>query len=78
MIAVGVLDAPMECVKEPTAFAHSGWKSGTLKIIVAIVGFVAVFALTLIIYLPHSPLGKQEANLRLASLHVPIIESRLR
>ena len=40
--------------------------------------FVAVFAVTWLFYFPHSPWGKQKANLKLADQHRPIVEQRLR
>ena len=73
-----VLDAPMEHGQNPASFDDAGWKRGILKIIVTVMVFVGVFALTMVIYFPHSVMGKQEANLRLASRHLPILEERLR
>src|SRR6187431_369507 len=52
--------------------------STLVKIGVAIVVLVGVFALTWFVYYPHSPLGKQMANLRLAEVHQPKVETSLR
>jgi hypothetical protein len=52
--------------------------STPVKIRIAIVVFVGVFALTWFVYYPHSPLGKQMANLRLAEKHQPQAEMSLR
>ena len=68
----------MEHVENPTAFDDAGYKGGILKIVVAVLVFTGVFGITLLIYFPHSSWGKQEANLRLASGHLPILEERLR
>jgi hypothetical protein len=45
---------------------------------VACVVLVGVFALTWIVYYPHSPLGMQAANLKLAEAHQPKVEISLR
>ncbi|MGN6552652.1 MAG: hypothetical protein ACTHLW_02820 [Verrucomicrobiota bacterium] len=49
-----------------------------VKIGVAIFVLVGVFALTWFVYYPHSPLGKQETNLKLAEKHQPKVETSLR
>jgi hypothetical protein len=49
-----------------------------VKIVAAIAVFAVVFAVTWFVYFPHSPWGKQEANLKLASQHRPLVEQRLR
>jgi hypothetical protein len=45
---------------------------------VALVLLVGMFALTWFGYYPHSPLGRQEANLRLPEKHQPRVEGSLR
>lgn len=52
--------------------------STRVKIGVAIVVFIGVFALTWAFYYPRSPLGKQMANLRLAAKHLPKVVTSLR
>jgi len=49
-----------------------------VKIGVAILVLVGAFTATWFVYYPHSPLGKQEANLRLAEEHKPKAEASLR
>jgi hypothetical protein len=51
--------------------------SRTLKLLVILGTFVGVFALTWVLYFPHSPLGRQEANLGIAREHQVIVEERL-
>ena len=49
-----------------------------LKIGAIIAVFVGVFGITWVVYFPHSPLGKQNTNLKLATLHEPAVRSALR
>jgi hypothetical protein len=49
-----------------------------VKIGVALFVLVGVFALTWFVYYPYSPLGKQNANLRLAEKYQPQVEANLR
>jgi len=51
---------------------------GVLKVLAALLVFACIFALTWWVYFPHSPLGKQLANLKLAHAHAPIAEGKLR
>ena len=52
--------------------------STPIKIGVAILVLVGVFALTWFFYYPHSPLGQQMAHLKLAEKHQPKVETSLR
>ena len=45
---------------------------------VAVTVFVSVFALTWFFYFPHSPWGKQKANLKRAEELRPMVEQRVR
>ncbi len=48
------------------------------KIVAALVVLVGTFTIAWLVYFPHSPWGKQEANLKLAHLHKPIVVEKLR
>ena len=48
------------------------------KIGAALVVLIGTFAITWFVYFPHSPWGKQEANLKLAHLHEPVLVEKLR
>jgi hypothetical protein len=48
------------------------------KIVAALVVLVGTFTITWFVYFPHSPWGKQEANLKLAHVHEPIVVEKLR
>src|SRR5712671_2380260 len=52
--------------------------SAFVKVGAATVVLVGVFALTWFLYFPHSPLGRQEANLKLAEEYGPKVMKRLR
>jgi hypothetical protein len=51
--------------------------SRIVKIGVAVAVFVGVFALAWFVYYPQSPLGKQNANLKLAEKLRPMVEQRV-
>jgi hypothetical protein len=50
----------------------------TYKFFAALVVLIASFIITWLVYFPHSPWGKQEANLKLAHLHEPVVVEKLR
>jgi hypothetical protein len=49
----------------------------TTKVAVAFITLVGAFSITWFSYFPHSPLGKQLANMKLAEEHCPPIMERL-
>src|SRR5258706_16156691 len=51
---------------------------GVFKLAAVVVVFLCVFSITWFVYFPHSPLGRQEANLKLAENHLLIARDRLR
>jgi hypothetical protein len=50
----------------------------TYKIAVALLVFIGTFTLTWFVYFPHSPWGKQKANLKLAHRHESVVAEKLR
>jgi hypothetical protein len=48
------------------------------KFVAALIILLASFTVTWLVYFPHSPWGKQEANLKLAHLHEPVVIEKLR
>ncbi len=48
------------------------------KVLAALVVLTGSFAIAWFVYFPHSPWGKQEANLKLAHLHEPVVVEKLR